>query len=71
MNEDLDCYLFIDASVPEEDREMSILCVECRNEKMPDIGAFYKGSKEGYSNYDWVCCLCEKYIHKAEEDEEL
>jgi hypothetical protein len=61
--EDLDCYLFIAIDIPEEERTMSVLCVEC-HEKMQQ-GIFYRGSKEGYSNYDWQCCVCNKYIHKA------
>jgi hypothetical protein len=65
---DLDCFLFVDMEVPEEQRTMSVLCVECHDEKMPDTGAFYNGSVEGYSNYDWKCCLCGKIIHKADEE---
>jgi hypothetical protein len=67
---DLDCFLFIDAGVPEEKRTISVLCVECHNEKMPDTGVFYQGSVEGYSDYNWNCCLCGKYIHKVDEDED-
>ena len=65
---DLDCFIFIDLSVSEEERAISILCVECHDEKMPDSGVFYQGSKEGYSNYDWVCCVCGKIIHKSENE---
>jgi hypothetical protein len=64
--DDLDCFLFIDIELPEEERTMSVLCVECHDEKMPDTGVFYEGSKEGYSNFDWVCCVCGKFIHKAD-----
>jgi|LakMenEpi03Aug12_release.lakeMendotaPanAssembly.Ray.scaffolds.fasta_scaffold17139_9 hypothetical protein len=67
---DLDCYLFIDMEVPEEDRVISAMCIECHDDKMPDTGAFYNGSKQGYSNYDWKCCLCGKLIHKADDSEE-
>lgn len=49
---------------------MSVLCVECHDTKMPDTGMFYNGTKEGYSNYDWQCCLCQKYIHKSDDCEQ-
>lgn len=64
--DDLDCFLFVDVEVPEEHRKMLVFCVECHDEKIPDSGVFYKGSVEGYSNYDWKCCLCGKLIHKAD-----
>lgn len=67
---DLDCFIFFDPSVPERDRTIEVLCIECHKEKMPECGFFYEGSKEGYSNYDWQCSLCKKFIHKAEEEEE-
>lgn len=66
--EDKDCYLFIDLDVPEEHRCMSIMCVKCHDEKMPDCGSFHEGSKLGYSNYDWICDLCGEIIHKAEQE---
>ena len=68
--QDLDCFLFIDMNLPEEERRMSVLCVECHNEKMPDTGIFYNGSLEGYSNYNWKCCICNKLIHKSEEGDQ-
>lgn len=64
---DLDCFIFIDTSVPEQERTVEVLCVECHKEKMPNSGFFYEGSKEGYSNYDWQCVMCKKYVHKAVE----
>ena len=67
---DLDCFIFINMSVPEEERTMSVICVQCHDEKMPDTGSFYNGSVEGYSNYDWTCCLCGKIIHKANDGED-
>lgn len=69
--QDLDCYIFINPSVPEEQRVVEALCVECRNEKLPDSGFFYEGSKEGYSDFDWQCSICKKYIHKIEDEENL
>lgn len=67
---DLNCYLFIDIETPEEDRTISVLCIDCHDEKMPETGVFYNGSEEGYSNFDWKCCICNKMIHKSEPDEE-
>ena len=67
---DLDCYLYIDHSVPESERTIGVLCTECHKEKKPDSGFFYQGSKEGYSNYDWQCDICKKYIHKANDDQD-
>jgi hypothetical protein len=67
---DEDCYIFIDPSVPENKQAISIMCVKCHKEKMPDTGSFYKGSEAGYSNFDWKCCFCNKIIHKAEGDNE-
>jgi len=69
MEQDLDCFLFVDLETPEEERTMSVTCVECHEEKIPDTGFFYEGSKEGYSDYDWVCCFCGKIIHKSSEEE--
>jgi hypothetical protein len=58
-----DCYFFVDIEVPEKDRTMSVLCVPCHDEKMPDTGWFYKGSKEGYGPFDYKCSLCGSIIH--------
>jgi len=61
-----DCYFFIDPNpnIPEEERTLSILCVECHNRDAPDTGWFYEGSKEGYGPYDYQCCKCGKFIHR-------
>lgn len=66
---DYDCYFFVDMGVPEEERTMSILCVECHEQKMPDVGWFYKGSEEGYGPFLYKCCLCGKVIHAEDEGE--
>ena len=65
-----DCYFFVDPdpSVPEEKRTMKVVCVECRTQHMPDSGWFYPGSTEGYGPYDYQCCKCEKFVHKADDD---
>lgn len=62
---DLDCFLFIDNEIPEDQRRIVVFCVECHNEKFPELGVFYNGSVEGYSNFDWKCSVCNKIIHKA------
>lgn len=67
---DEDCYFFIDPSVPYKDRKLSVLCVQCHNDQMPDTGMFYLGSQEGYGPFDFKCCICGKYIHKTGEDSE-
>jgi hypothetical protein len=66
---DLDCYFFVDLSVPENDRTMSVLCTDCHDNKMPDVGWFYKGSKEGYGPYEFKCCICGRIVHEAEKDD--
>lgn len=65
-----DCYFFIDmdSNVPEEERTISTLCVPCHEKDYPDTGWFYEGSKEGYGPFNYVCCRCGTYIHKAEDD---
>jgi len=67
-----DCYFFIDPNpkIPDEERTMSVLCVKCHDEDVPDTGWFYKGSKEGYGNFDYQCCHCGKFIHRANEEDE-
>lgn len=65
---ELDCYFWIDYQIPEEDRCMSVMCVKCHQEKMPDAGWFYPGSKEGYGPFDYICQLCGTIIHKAEDE---
>lgn len=67
--EPIDCYFFIDLEKPLEERGMSCLHVECRNEHFPDTGWFYKESKEGYGPWDFICHHCGKYIHKAINEE--
>lgn len=58
-----DCYFFIDESVPEKERKMSVLCVECHDTKLPN-GMFYKGSKDGYGPFTYKCCICGKIVHE-------
>ncbi len=69
MNTKMDCYFFVDVTIPEEDRTISSLHVECRNEKMPDVGWFYQGSVEGYGPFEYKCALCGGIIHSANKQE--
>ena len=68
--DDIDCFLFIDMDIAEEERSMSVVCVECHDQKIPETGVFYEGSKEGYSNFNWVCCMCGKLIHKVDGEKD-
>lgn len=67
--EQRDCYFFIDVSVPEDDRTMSVLCIPCHDNKMPDTGWFYKGSVEGYGPYTYKCHICGLVIHSHEAED--
>jgi hypothetical protein len=67
---DKDCYFFIDESVPEEKRKISVLCVECHDTKMPKTGMFYEGSKEGYGPFDYKCCVCGTLVNECDEYDE-
>jgi hypothetical protein len=67
-----DCYFFVDPdpNVPENEKTMKVLCVECRDQHMPDTGWFYPGSTEDYGPYDYQCCECGSFVHEANDDEE-
>jgi len=69
MNDNIDCYFFIDIEDASKDKHIFCLHVECRDENYPDTGWFYQGSKEGYGPWDFICRHCGKYIHKAENEE--
>jgi len=40
------------------------------HEQFPDTGWFYRGSEEGYGDFDFICDECGKIIHKADLEEE-
>lgn len=48
---------------------MSILCVPCHDKEMPDTGWFYQGSTEGYGPFDYQCCICGDYLHRASDED--
>lgn len=58
------CYLWIDESVPEDERTMSVLCEECHL-KYPTLGWFWEGSRLGYGPFDFVCNKCGHVVHAA------
>ena len=60
-----DCYFFIDEKIPPEIRPISALCIECHEKK--EVGWFWPGSQNGYSQYDIKCSECGKDIYKIEK----
>ena len=58
-----DCYFFIDCRVSEEKRCMSVMCVECHDQKYPEMGWFWPGSQKGYGPFQYVCSICGKVVH--------
>jgi hypothetical protein len=64
-----DCYFWVDDSVAEEDRNMSVLCLKCRDEKMPDVGWLWKGSFFGYGPFDFICSLCGHVVYSPNHNE--
>lgn len=63
---DLDSYMLIEK---DENNEQIVVCtcVECRDIHYPNVGWFYEGSIEGYSDDLWKCYKCGKVIHDTEE----
>ena len=65
---DLDSYMLIEKD-EEDTQRMVAVCVECRESHYPEVGWYYEGSKEGYSDYLWECHKCGKVIHDPDEEE--
>ena len=61
-----DCFFFIDHTVPEEERTMSVICVPCHEKHGPDAAMFWS-CKEGYGPFDYKCCKCGKLVHSKDE----
>lgn len=59
-----DCYLWIDESVPEDERTMNVLCMEC-SKKFPGLGWFWEGSRLGYGPFEFTCNKCGHIVHHA------
>jgi formylmethanofuran dehydrogenase subunit E len=64
-----DCYFFVDMKTPEEERTMSVMCVKCHDEKMPETGWFYRGSVEGYGPFTYKCEICGELIYSPDQQE--
>lgn len=65
-----DCYFWIDQSVPEDEQKMNVLCVECHDEKRPELGWFWEGSTKGYGPFDFICEICGRTIHTSNNTKE-
>lgn len=63
-----DCYFFLDISVPERERKMLAICVDCQKEFGPENGWFYSGSESGYGPWNIKCCKCGCLIHEIGEE---
>lgn len=59
-----DCYLWIDESVPEDERTMNVLCMEC-SKQFPGLGWFWEGSRLGYGPFEFTCKKCGHIVHQA------
>lgn len=63
------CYFFIDMTqedIPDDQRKISVLCVDCRNKHWPDTGWFWDG-EQGYGPWDYKCSKCGHLIHQHKE----
>ncbi len=67
-----DCYFFVDDSIPEDERTMSVLCTKCRDKEKPDLGWLWQGSIFGYGPFDFICSICNHVIYSPniKNDEE-
>lgn len=65
-----DCYFFIPLDDPEEERKMSVLCVDCHDKDYSDTGWFWEGSTLGYGPFNYICCKCNKTIHAGKRKNE-
>ena len=61
-------YFWIDCREKEEEHHISVMCQECHDTKMPEIGWLWHGSK-GYGPFNIICDLCEKVVHEGENDD--
>ena len=65
----MDCYIFMDPTIPEEKACMSFLCVDCKREFFPDTEMhLHPGSKEGYGPFDFICDKCGCFLHEEKEN---
>lgn len=76
MNEktkSLDCYFFVDMDedIPEEQRCIDVLCIECQEKHYPNTGWFHPGAELGYAEgAEWKCKVCGKILNYVEKSTE-
>ena len=56
----MDCYWYI------KEEKMVAACVECNNQELKSW--FWAGSEQGYGDYDLECSICQKIIHKRNNE---
>ena len=66
------CWFWIDESVPEHQRCMSVMCQDCKTKSQHKIGSYYD-FKNGVGTWDIVCDECKTVLwkHEPPEDEVL
>ena len=65
-----DCYFYLDSSIPENARCISVVCMNCKR-KDPKLAAwFWPGSKKGYGPFEIKCNKCEKIIYEPRKNYE-
>lgn len=60
-----DCFFYIDCRTPKDEQYMSVMCVQCHDEKHPDMGWFWPGTKKGYGPFEYKCAICGKMVHQG------
>lgn len=65
------CYFFVDMEqdVPDDQRCVSVLCVECRTQHYPNAGWFWEGSTQGYGRWAYNCYVCGKDVSQDTNEE--
>jgi formylmethanofuran dehydrogenase subunit E len=56
------CYFYFQENQNKE-KTINVLCEKCHNEKYPNLGWFWEGSKLGYGPYDFICNKCEQIVY--------
>jgi hypothetical protein len=59
------CYFWVDCR--EDEQYMAVMCEKCHDEKMPNVGWKWHGSR-GFGPYDYVCEVCNRVIHQHETE---
>ena len=58
-----DCYFYTDISLPQNEQEINVLCVNCYKNGGIN-GWLWEGSRLGYGPFDFTCKKCGHEIHK-------